>query len=161
MVVKRVRRCTRERRNERKSRVVRHKRNSFSDTGLSIFSSFSSSSSSSSSSSPLVPTVPLSSRVPSGPETPCFFTGLWDFFHADRRVVHQRRLTEVFLSFGFLPISLLRRVYARSFLSSLLLGVRVSFSSRWFSLCFCLAIAVEGSRACCCTAMEKERGDDE
>lgn len=33
------------------------------------------------------------SPISPGPETPCFFTGLWDFFHADRRVVHQRGLT--------------------------------------------------------------------
>jgi len=37
--------------------------------------------------------APFLRAVPSGPETPCFFTGLWDFFHADRRVVHQRGLT--------------------------------------------------------------------
>lgn len=72
---------------ERKSRVVRHKRNSFGDTGTSpscshclvLFFLFFSTRSS----------LP----VPSGPETPCFFTGLWDFFHADRRVVHQKGLT--------------------------------------------------------------------
>lgn len=46
---------------------------------------------SSSSSSLHARPAPLS--VPSGPETSCFFTGLWDFFHADRRVVHQKGLT--------------------------------------------------------------------
>lgn len=71
---------------ERKSRVVRHKRNSFGDTGTSLSCSlrvfF------------VFPPRPTSiSPVSPGPETPCFFTGLWDFFHADRRVVHQRGLT--------------------------------------------------------------------
>lgn len=85
---------------ERKSRVVRHKRNSFGDTGTSP--------------APALPpprlllllllfySSVLLPPVPSGPETPCFFTGLWDFFHADRRVVHQRGLTVSRLSF-FLP----------------------------------------------------------
>ena len=82
--------------------------------------------------------LPLFPRVPSGPETPCFFTGLWDFFHADRRVVHQRRLTEVFLSFGFLLISLLHRV--RAFLSFFLSFLLSSGSARFvfFSVVFSL-----------------------
>ena len=108
--------------------------------------------------------LPLFPRVPSGPETPCFFTGLWDFFHADRRVVHQRRLTEVFLSFGFLLISLLHRV--RAFLSFFL-----SFFPSFFWECAFrfllggfLSVSALRSRlkgSCCCTAMEKERGDEE
>lgn len=71
---------------ERKSRVVRHKRNSFGDTGTPLSCSLAASSSS----FPLAPSI---SPISPGPETPCFFTGLWDFFHADRRVVHQRGLT--------------------------------------------------------------------
>lgn len=79
---------------ERKSRVVRHKRNSFGDTGTSspflpLLAS---------PSSPLV-SIPLD---PSNSEIPCFFTGLWDFFHAGRRVVHQRGLTASLLFSLFL-----------------------------------------------------------
>lgn len=73
--------------------MVRHKRNSFSDTGTSLPPAL----------SRRVfffpPRAPSISPVsPPGPETPCFFTGLWDFFHADRRVVHQRGLTVNLLS---------------------------------------------------------------
>lgn len=76
---------------ERKSRVVRHKRNSFGDTGTSpslpspprsLVSSFLLS---------LVSSSPPSLFWPRDPAR--FFTGLWDFFHADRQVVHQRGLT--------------------------------------------------------------------